>query len=139
MHTVNIPCISVDDAHHSRFIETQLSTSDHNGMWITTRQNALNFRHRVSAPGYASTWHVAGDPTLIIIRQGELVIELRDGSRKVFRAGDQFIAADYLPSSIPFSEQHGHRAFVQSDEALEAIHIKLSDDPVAFRMSLMAT
>jgi hypothetical protein len=112
----------------SIFTSIQISLTDFNGMAISDRQDALNFRHRASEPGYQSDWHVAGDPTLIIIRQGKLCIELKDGSRRTYAAGQQFIAADYLQDQL-FGEKSGHKAWVEGEQGLLAVHIKLSDNP----------
>lgn len=127
---IEIPVIAVDENFCSVFKTSSLSLSDFNGMFISERQQSLNFRHRMSKPGYKSDWHVAGDPTLIIIRQGKLELTLRNQQSKTFSTGDQFIAADYLPANIQFSSKHGHRAQVLGQEQFLALHIKLSANPV---------
>ena len=110
----------------SIFNDKQLSLEDYNGLFITDRINALNFRHRASEPGYFSSWHVAGDPTLIIVRTGILRISLRNGEYRDFSAGDQFIAQDCLQIGEIFDENiHGHTAQLIGDERLLAVHIKL--------------
>jgi hypothetical protein len=111
----------------SRFIEKHYSLTDFNGLFISARQDALNFRHRMSQPGYFSDWHVAGDPTLIIIRAGVLRIGLRDQGFYDFAAGDMFIAQDKLPDNIEFDRQmHGHTAALVGDQGLLAVHLKLA-------------
>ena len=111
----------------SYFSERDYDLTQHGGMWISAQQPALNFRHRKSHPGYKASWHVAGDPTLIIILRGTLRIGLRNGECKDFSAGSQFIAADDLGNDIPFDDScHGHTAEVLGDETLEAVHIKLT-------------
>jgi len=111
----------------SVFSEQQYSLEDYNGLWITDRMNALNFRHRVSEPGYSSSWHVAGDPTLIIVRAGILRIGLRNGEYRDFKAGDQFIAMDRLQQGENFDDQiHGHTAELIGEQTLLAVHIKLA-------------
>ncbi len=88
---------------------------------------ALNFRHRVSEPGYFSTWHVAGDPTLIIVRTGVLRTTLRNGHYRDFSAGDMFIVKDCLQKNEVFDDQvHGHTAELVGDQPLFAVHIKLA-------------
>jgi len=112
---------------YSVFTEQVLSLSDYNGLFITPRIDALNFRHRLSKPDYVSDWHVAGDPTLIIIRTGTLRLTLRNGEYKDFSAGDMFIAEDRLQAEEVFDENiHGHRATVIGQKILTAVHIKLS-------------
>lgn len=123
-------CSPIDDSTgltgSSVFIDETLTLEDYNGLFITPRIDALNFRHRFSHPGYFSNWHVAGDPTLIIIRSGTLRIGLRDGSYRDFSIGDMFVAKDRLQQDELFNEQtHGHTAAVIGNESLLAIHIKL--------------
>ncbi len=112
---------------YSVFTCESLSLEDYNGLFITSRIDALNFRHRYSEPKYFSDWHVAGDPTLIVIRSGTLRIGLRNGEYRDFSAGDMFVAKDALLPDELFDHQiHGHTAAVIGDQALTAVHIKLS-------------
>jgi len=113
---------------HSVFTDQTLSLEDYNGLFITSRIDALNFRHRMSEPNYFSDWHVAGDATLIIIRTGTLRIGLRNGEHRDFCAGDMFVAKDRLQADEVFDEQeHGHTAAVVKNQVLTAVHIKLSE------------
>lgn len=135
MNQISIPILSapIDKNHdgtkstgYSIFNNEHLSLTDYNGLFITERVDALNFRHRSSEPGYFSSWHVAGDPTLIIIRAGILRITLRNGDYQDFCAGDQFIAQDRLQTDEVFDDNvHGHTAELIGDETLLAVHIKL--------------
>jgi hypothetical protein len=96
-------------------------------LFISPRQSALKFRHRASNPGYFSDWHVAGDPTIIIIRSGILRISLRDNSYHDFAVGDVFIAQDRLEDNARLNNHiHGHKGQVIGDKNLIAIHLKLS-------------
>ena len=127
---ISITTIHNPDFTQSVFGETSLDVKDFNGMFISEQQNALNFRHRFSKPGYCAPWHVAGDPTLIIIRSGVLRLSLQNGQHKDFLAGDMFIAKDFLPSNITFDpEVHGHRAEVIGNQDLLAVLIKLGKIP----------
>ncbi len=111
----------------SVFKDITYSVDDYNGLFITDRIDALNFRHRMSKPGYFSSWHVAGDATLIIIRSGILRITLRNGDYRDFIAGDMFIAQDHLQENELFDEKiHGHTAELIGDETLLAVHLKLA-------------
>ena len=126
MEKLCITTIENPDGGRSVFGEQHYTLEDFNGMSISERQQALNFRHRKSDPGYFSTWHVAGDPTLIIVRQGVLRLTLRNGEFRDFTAGDQFIARDYLETGATFDGSvHGHTAEVIGDEVLYAVHLKL--------------
>jgi len=117
----------VNSTGYSVFNDVTYSLENYNGLFITDRMNALNFRHRMSEPGYFSSWHVAGDPTLIIVRSGTLRIGLRNGEHRDFAAGDMFIAQDCLQAGEDFDNQiHGHTAELVGDQVLLAVHIKLS-------------
>ena len=126
MNTITVPVLHNPNGGPSIFTDETYSLEDYNGLFISSRIEAQNFRHRMSQPGYFSTWHVAGDPTLIIIRSGILRVSLRDGSDQDFKAGDLFIARDYLKEGFSFDEKiHGHTAAVIGDIPLQAVHIKL--------------
>lgn len=126
MNTITVPVLTNCDSGKSVFTEQHYSLEDYNGLAISPRIDAQNFRHRASEPGYFSSWHVAGDPTLIVVRQGTLRIGLRDGSYRDFSAGDQFIARDRLSCGEAFNDQHhGHTAQVIGDTPLLALHLKL--------------
>tara|TARA_R110001583_G_scaffold11613_20_gene52340 strand:- start:12 stop:386 length:375 start_codon:yes stop_codon:yes gene_type:complete len=113
---------------YSVFSDVQYTVDDYNGLFITERMDALNFRHRISEPGYFSSWHVAGDPTLIIIRSGILRITLRNGDYRDFSAGDLFIAQDRLQKNEMFEQTiHGHTAELVGEQVLLAVHIKLAE------------
>lgn len=123
----SLPTITVDKHFVSVFSEEVYPQHVRGGMVLTDRIEAQNLRLRESAPGYQTDWHVAGDPTLIIIQCGVLRITLQSGSYRDFSQGQAFIARDYLPDDIVFDpEIHGHKAEVISDEALSAIHVKLA-------------
>ena len=127
MTEIIIPVLSNDNSGYSVFIEQGYTLEDYKGLFISPRIEAQNFRHRMSELGYFSTWHVAGDPTLILIRKGVLRICLRDGQYRDFTAGDLFIAKDKLPENGEFDDQiHGHTAELIGEQQLLAVHIKLA-------------
>jgi hypothetical protein len=127
---IEIDILWVDSDFVSYFSKRTYPLQNVANMFISDRQQALNFRHRKSAAGYQSDWHVAGDPTLIIVQQGTIELETRSGETRRYSAGEQFIAADYLPSDIVMDAKHGHRAKVVSKVDLQAIHIKLDNQPL---------
>ncbi|MBX2850145.1 MAG: hypothetical protein KTR15_00200 [Phycisphaeraceae bacterium] len=97
------------------------------GMLLSQRIDCSSLRLRASEPGYQADWHVAGDPTLIIVRAGRLRITLHDGGERDFGPGDAFIAADHVPDGQGFDHAlHGHRAKAVGDNPIEAVHIKLA-------------
>lgn len=121
-----IPLITVNEDYVSVFSEESHETLVMSGMTLTNRIDAQNLRLRESEAGYKTDFHVAGDPTLIIIQQGCLRITLQNGDQKDFSAGDVFIAKDYLPQSVSFNlKKHGHKAEVIGPEKVKAVHVKL--------------
>jgi hypothetical protein len=93
---------------------------------LSDQQSAVNFRWRESDASYASGFHVAGDPTLLVILSGTLGVELQNGEERHFSAGEYFIAEDYLSDDVVFDETiHGHRAYVMNGQRLSALHLKL--------------
>lgn len=124
--SISVTTICNDDDYQSIFTTTTLAQEAHGSMWISEQQGCLNFRYRSSPAGYESDWHVAGDPTLIIISTGCIELELQDGTKKRFIAGEKFIARDFIPAEIEFDiEKHGHRARVIGEDEFSAVHIKL--------------
>jgi hypothetical protein len=122
-----IPCILADQRGVSFFSTAEYPKNDRDGMLLSEQIAAKNFRFRESEAGYATDWHLAGDPTLIIIQKGILRIWLQNGSFKDFGPGSQFIAADNLSEGVIFDPtKHGHKAEVIGSETLFAIHIKLA-------------
>jgi hypothetical protein len=94
---------------------------------LSDQQSAMNFRWRESDGSYASGFHVAGDPTLLVILSGTLCIELHNGETRHFSVGEYFIAEDYLGNDAIFDEAiHGHRAYVLEGKPLSALHLKLA-------------
>ncbi len=125
--TKQIATIDIDDDGVSIFAETEYELNHRCGMFLSERINASNFRLRQSDQAYSADWHVAGDPTLIIILVGGLRIKLRNGDYRDFISGEMFIAKDRLMSGQVFDGvRHGHSAEVIGDVALNAIHIKLA-------------
>jgi len=121
-----IPSIVNDGRGESSWGHHDIALQGDAAWMLSEQQSALNFRLRSSAPGYQSDWHVAGDPTLLLIQTGIIEIELRDGSLKRFSAGDMFVAQDYLDEGIEFTDLVGHRARVVGHQTLNALHLKLS-------------
>ena len=121
-----IPSITNDGRGASTFGQREVELSGSAHWMLSDQQNALNFRLRSSSIGYQSDWHVAGDPTLLIILSGTIAIELRDGQSKTFTVGDMFIAQDYLAEACVFNQQMGHRARVVGQRELSALHLKLA-------------
>ncbi len=110
----------------SSFGERTISLNGDEQRRLSDQITALNFRLRTSGSDYASDWHVAGDPTLLIMLSGVMEIELRGGESKQFKSGEMFIAQDFLGEGIQFDEtKHGHRARVVNNEEVRVLHLKL--------------
>jgi len=126
MSTINVVTVTNDGDNASYFGERRIELHGTPERMLSEQQTALNFRLRTSASGYLSGWHTAGDPTLLIILQGEVEIELRNGSAKRFSKGELFVAQDYLAAGVLETDQHGHRARLIGEDDLIALHLKLS-------------
>jgi len=125
--TLTIPTVTNDGISPSTFSTRLITLHGDANRHLSERIPALNFRLRTSDSAYQSDWHVAGDPTLLIILHGHLAIELRDGTRQDFGPGGMFIAEDHLKPGSDFCDQtHGHRARVLGDVPLQALHLKLA-------------
>lgn len=123
---VTIPSIVNNGQGQSVFSSREVDLNGTDTRMLSDQISAVNFRLRESDTSYSSSWHVAGDATLLVVLAGVMRIELRDGSIQEFASGDMFIAEDYLPEGVPFDEAlHGHRAEAIGDQALSVIHIKL--------------
>ena len=121
-----ITTITTNSEGISVFETTYFAVQQRGGLFLTDQITSQNFRIRKSDVGYKTDFHLAGDPTLIIIQKGSLKIELHNGDFKVFGSGDCFIAQDNLPENTGFDPTiHGHKASVFGEESLQAIHIKL--------------
>jgi len=125
--TMSVVCVTNDGSNESFFDRRDIQLSGDQQRQLSEQISAVNFRLRTSPPDYASDWHVATDPTLLIILSGCIEIELRNGQKKQFVAGEMFIAEDYLNSENCFDNtKHGHRATVLGDNTLKALHLKLN-------------
>ncbi|MGH1439649.1 MAG: hypothetical protein ACRBBR_06035 [Cellvibrionaceae bacterium] len=126
-NSLTLTLINVDTNGVSIFSEKTVGLSARGGMNISDQLPTLSCRLRTSAANYSSDWHVAGDPTLILIQQGKLRIYLQDNSYKDFGSGDYFVAQDALADDVIFDpKRHGHRAEVLGEQALQAVHVKLA-------------
>ena len=121
-----IHCVQNDGHGESVFSTRPIDLAGTNERLLSEQISALNFRLRQSNSSYTSDFHVAGDPTLLIILTGTLRVELRNGEYQDFSKGNLFIAEDFLHAETHFDEtRHGHRATVIGDEDLSALHLKL--------------
>ena len=123
---IKIPCVSNDGTGPSIFTTRDVALSGLSDRMLSQQIEAINFRLRTSDQHYASGWHVAGDPTLLIVLSGTVRIQLRSGEFQEFSNGQMFIAQDYLLSDAQYDASlHGHRAEVVGDEPISVLHLKL--------------
>jgi len=121
-----IPCVSNDGDGLSVFTVREVALHGSSERMLSDQIPALNFRLRESDATYSSDFHVAGDPTLLVILSGTVRIELRNGEYRDFSTGEMFVAQDYLTKGVVFDDMlHGHRAEVVGGEALSVLHFKL--------------
>lgn len=126
MRTIEIPCISSDGKGQSFFSTRTINLHGDSHRSLSEQIPAINFRLRNSDSAYSSDYHVAGDPTLLIVLSGTMNIELRDGQSQQFSNGQMFIAQDYLEDAQNFDTAiHGHRAKVVGNSDLNVLHLKL--------------
>ena len=125
--TISVATVRNDGHGASNFSQTIIELDGDDTRCLSEQIHAVNFRLRTSPPNYDSSFHLAGDPTLLIILNGQLQISLPNGQSKQFGAGEFFIAEDYLAQGVDFEQGvHGHSAQVLGDQELQALHLKLS-------------
>ena len=123
---LDVLSVTSDGIGPSVFSSREIVLSGTPERMLSEQQSALNFRLRTSDKRYASDWHTAGDPTLLVILQGRIELALRDGSVAELGKGEMFVAEDYVVDGVKFCERHGHKARVIGDQDLLALHLKLA-------------
>ena len=125
-HMMTVPTITNDGAGASYFSTRDIELSGPLSRQLSEQISAVNFRLRRSVD-YSADYHVAGDPTLLIVLGGTMRIELPNGEQRDFTAGDMYIAEDYLAANVAFEKGvHGHRAQTLVKTPYSALHLKLS-------------
>ncbi len=122
----SIPSITNQGNDVSVFSSREVQLSGESVRMLSDQQECVNFRLRYSDPSFSSDFHVAGDPTLLVVLEGTVRISLQNGEYKDFSAGNMFVAEDYLNADTEFdSAIHGHSAKVIGDASLRVLHLKL--------------
>jgi hypothetical protein len=86
------------------------------------------FQVRRSPPGVSSDFHCTTTAQWLVVLSGEMEIGLRDGSARIFRAGEHFFSNDTLPAGARFDDKvHGHRSRVVGDAPLETLFVRTGD------------
>jgi len=124
---IDITVVTNNGSGASVFDKRRIALHGNRMRMLSEQQGCENFRLRYSDAEYASGFHVAGDPTLLVMLSGVLRIHLRSGEGKDFSAGEMFIAEDYLDPGVEFNDNlHGHSAESISNQALQVLHLKLN-------------
>lgn len=83
------------------------------------------YQLRHSPVGFASAFHCTGTPQWVFILSGRMQITLRDGSSRVFAAGEHFYSADTLPDGASFDDAvHGHSSRQLGEQALVTLFVR---------------
>jgi hypothetical protein len=86
---------------------------------------AKSVQFRRSPVGFRSEFHCTTHPQWTCILAGQMEIILRDGSRRLFSAGEFFYSNDLLPENTVFDpERHGHKSRQVGDGTLVTLFIK---------------
>lgn len=86
------------------------------------------FQVRQSPPGTSSDFHCTTTAQWLVVLRGEMEIGLRDGTARIFKAGDHFFSNDLLPEGRAFDcALHGHRSRVVGDTPLETLFVRTGD------------
>lgn len=83
------------------------------------------FQVRHSPPGASSDFHCTTTAQWLVVLSGEMEIGLRDGTARIFKAGEHFFSNDLLPEGAEFdSSVHGHRSRVVGDTPLQTLFVR---------------
>ena len=86
------------------------------------------FQLRQSPPGVSSDFHCTTTAQWLVVLSGKMEIGLRDGTARIFKAGDHFFSNDLLPAGVDFdSSLHGHRSRVVGDTPLKTLFVRTGD------------
>jgi hypothetical protein len=88
------------------------------------------YQLRASPVGFRSPWHCTPTPQWVFILSGEMEIGLRDGTSRIFRPGEHFVAADLLPAGAGFDpDLHGHWSAQRGPDALVTLFLRTATTP----------
>ncbi len=89
---------------------------------------SAGFQVRHSPPGVSSDFHCTTTAQWLVVLSGEMEIGLRDGTARIFKAGDHFFSNDVLPEGATFDPAvHGHRSRVVGDAPLTTLFVRTAD------------
>lgn len=83
------------------------------------------FQVRHSPPGVSSDFHCTTTAQWLVVLSGEMEIGLRDGTTRIFKAGEHFFSNDVLPQGATFDgDLHGHRSRIVGDNPLVTMFVR---------------
>lgn len=86
---------------------------------------SAGFQVRHSPPGVSSDFHCTTTAQWLVVLSGEMEIGLRDGSVRIFKAGDHFFSNDLLPQGATFDNAvHGHCSRVVGESPLVTLFVR---------------
>jgi hypothetical protein len=87
---------------------------------------ATGYQLRHSPVGFRSDWHCTPKGQWVFILSGAMEIGLRDGSTRLFRAGEHFFSDDTLPPGASFDPKvHGHWSAQRGAAPLVTLFLKV--------------
>jgi len=126
METFHKTILFTDREGFARFREEEVLLTE------GTPQSALSpvypasgYQLRRSPVGFRSDWHCTPAPQWVFILDGEMEIGLRDGSSRVFKAGEHFFSSDTVPAGAAFDPaRHGHWSAQRGPRPLVTLFLK---------------
>jgi hypothetical protein len=127
MQTLTRIELHTDSDGYARFREETIALPEGDAVTaLSALLPAAGYQWRQSAAGFASGFHCTASPQWTIILKGRMEIFLRDGSSRVFAAGDFFYSNDLVPAGARFDpEVHGHRSRQLGNEPLVTLFLKV--------------
>ncbi|MDR1350825.1 MAG: hypothetical protein LBJ59_08660 [Zoogloeaceae bacterium] len=125
MQTLTRITLYTDADGYARFREDALPLPEGSpAARLSERYPTENLQFRRSPVGFASEFHCTARPQWTFILAGQMEITLRDGSRRLFSAGEGFYSNDLLPEGKIFNPAiHGHKSRQAGDAALVTLFI----------------
>jgi hypothetical protein len=126
MTTFTQVTLFTDTDGRARFREHEIALTEGtpNAMLSALMPSAgMQLRH--SPAGFRSSFHVTTTPQWVVILQGQMEINLQDGSARVFGPGQHFFSDDTLPPGAVFDPSlHGHWSRALDDAPLVTMFVR---------------
>ena len=119
--------LGMDDRNQSVFRDEEIPLTEAGRIgFLSAQLPAEMIQFRMSPAGFTAPWHCTGKAQWVIIVSGRMKITLRDGTFRVFSAGESFYSADVLPPGVEFDDEkhHGHTTEALGDEPLRTIFVR---------------